>query len=74
LPSKLPVRGDLINDATLILDGRAVKPSDAEISANSRCRSAIMRSATRTSVVFDGARARAMASAGLMGFKMGAHA
>ncbi len=74
LPSKLPVRGDLINDATLILDGRAVKPSDAEIAANSRCRSAIMRSATRTSVVFDGARARAMAGAGLMGFKMGAHA
>ena len=67
LPSKLPVRGDQINDATLELDGRALKPTPAEIDANSRCRSAIMRSATRTHVVFDAARARAMAGAGLMG-------
>ena len=47
LPSKLPIRADEIDDATLRIIGRAVKPTDAEVAANPRARSAIMRVAEK---------------------------
>jgi 16S rRNA (cytosine1402-N4)-methyltransferase len=45
LPSKLPIRANEVNDATLRILGKPVKPSDAEVAANPRARSAIMRTA-----------------------------
>ncbi len=50
LPERLPVRAGEVNVARLAAVGRAVKPSDAEVSANPRSRSAIMRVAERTHV------------------------
>ncbi len=50
LPSDFPIRAGLIDEATLIKLSRAVKPSDAEISANPRARSAVMRVAERTAL------------------------
>jgi 16S rRNA (cytosine1402-N4)-methyltransferase len=50
LPSNFPIRANEINEATLIVEGRAVKASDAEVAANPRSRSAVMRVATRTDV------------------------
>ena len=47
LPSKLPIRANEINDATLVIIGKPVKPADAEIAANPRARSAIMRIAEK---------------------------
>ncbi len=47
LPSKLPIRANEVNVATLRIIGKPVKPSPAEISANPRARSAIMRVAER---------------------------
>ena len=47
LPSKLPIRANEVNDATLRIIGKPVKPGDAEISANPRARSAIMRIAEK---------------------------
>ena len=47
LPSKLPIRANEVNDATLRIIGKPVKPGDAEISANPRARSAIMRVAEK---------------------------
>ncbi len=47
LPSKLPIRANEVNDATLNIVGKPVKPSDAEVAANPRARSAIMRTAVR---------------------------
>ena len=47
LPSKLPIRANEINDATLVIIGKPVKPTDAEIAANPRARSAIMRIAEK---------------------------
>ena len=47
LPSKLPIRANEIDDATLRIIGRAVKPTDAEVAANPRARSAIMRVAEK---------------------------
>ena len=47
LPSKLPIRAHEVNDATLRIVGKPVKPSDAEIAANPRARSAIMRTAEK---------------------------
>ena len=58
LPSNFPIRAGEINEATLNLIGRAHKPSDAEISANPRSRSAVMRVAERTALnALAGARA-----------------
>ena len=50
LPSNFPIRANEINEATLKVIGRPIKPSDAEVSANPRSRSAIMRVAERTAV------------------------
>jgi 16S rRNA (cytosine1402-N4)-methyltransferase len=50
LPSNFPIRANEIDEATLNLIGRAVKPTDAEIVANPRARSAVMRIAERTRV------------------------
>ena len=47
LPSKLPIRANEVNDATLRIIGKPVKPSDAEIATNPRARSAIMRIAEK---------------------------
>ena len=47
LPSKLPIRANEVDDATLRIIGRALKPSDAETAANPRARSAIMRVAEK---------------------------
>jgi 16S rRNA (cytosine1402-N4)-methyltransferase len=50
LPSNFPIRAGEIDEATLQLIGRAVKPGDAEVAANPRARSAVMRVAERTAV------------------------
>jgi 16S rRNA (cytosine1402-N4)-methyltransferase len=50
LPSDFPIRANEINEATLNLIGRAVKASDAEVAANPRARSAVMRIAERTAL------------------------
>ncbi len=47
LPSKLPIRANEVNVATLRIIGKPVRASDAEVSANPRARSAIMRTAER---------------------------
>jgi 16S rRNA (cytosine1402-N4)-methyltransferase len=52
LPDRLPVRAGEVNVAKLNLVGRAVKPSDEEVAANPRSRSAIMRVAERTHVAW----------------------
>ena len=50
LPSNFPIRAGEIDEATLTLVGRANKASDAEIAANPRSRSAVMRVAERTAL------------------------
>ena len=50
LPSNFPIRANEINEATLSLEGRAIKASADEVAANPRSRSAVMRVATRTEV------------------------
>ena len=47
LPSKLPIRANEVNDATLRIMGKPVRPTEAEIAANPRSRSAIMRTAVK---------------------------
>ena len=47
LPSKLPIRANEVNEATLRLIGKPVRASDAEVAANPRARSAIMRTAEK---------------------------
>jgi 16S rRNA (cytosine1402-N4)-methyltransferase len=59
LPSDFPIRANEIDEATLTLVGRTIKASDAEIAANPRSRSAVMRVAERTQV-----RAKASAQSG----------
>lgn len=56
LPDRLPVRAGEVNIAKLKLVGRAIKPSDEEIAANPRARSAIMRVAERTDVRHEASR------------------
>jgi 16S rRNA (cytosine1402-N4)-methyltransferase len=51
LPSDFPIRANEINEATLLPIGRAIKASDAEVAANPRSRSAVMRIAERTGVL-----------------------
>ena len=50
LPSNFPIRAGEIDEATLTLVGRANKASDAEVAANPRSRSAVMRVAERTAL------------------------
>ena len=47
LPSKLPIRANEVNDATLRIVGKPVRASEAEVGANPRARSAIMRTAEK---------------------------
>lgn len=48
LPRRLPVRARDLPRPGLRLIGRATRPSDAEVAANPRARSAVMRIAERT--------------------------
>ncbi|BCB25478.1 ribosomal RNA small subunit methyltransferase H [Sulfurimicrobium lacus] len=50
LPSRLPVRADQLPQPRMRLIGKALRPSAAEVAANPRCRSAVMRVAERTGV------------------------
>ena len=47
LPSKLPIRANEVNDATLTIVGKPIRASDAEVNDNPRARSAIMRTAQK---------------------------
>jgi len=47
LPSRLPVRASELPQPRLQLVGKAVRPGDAEVAANPRARSAVMRVAER---------------------------
>lgn len=48
LPARLPVRAHELPQPRLRLIGRAVRPGAAEVEANPRARSAVMRIAERT--------------------------
>ncbi|HMV62630.1 MAG TPA: 16S rRNA (cytosine(1402)-N(4))-methyltransferase, partial [Rhodocyclaceae bacterium] len=48
LPARLPLRAAELPRPRLTLVGRQVRPSDAEVAANPRARSAVMRVAART--------------------------
>ncbi len=48
LPSRLPLRASELPQPRMRLIGKALRPSAAEVAANSRCRSAVMRVAERT--------------------------
>jgi len=47
--AKLPIRADALPGAPLALVGRAIRPSEREVAANPRARSATLRVAERTS-------------------------
>jgi 16S rRNA (cytosine1402-N4)-methyltransferase len=47
VPARLPLRADQLPRPKLRLVGKAVRPSDAEVAANPRARSAVMRVAER---------------------------
>jgi 16S rRNA (cytosine1402-N4)-methyltransferase len=47
LPSKLPIRAHEVNDATLRIIGKPQRATAAEVAANPRARSAIMRTAEK---------------------------
>ena len=47
MPKNLPLRADQLPKPKLRLVGRAIKPSEAEIEANPRARSAVMRIAEK---------------------------
>ena len=47
LPSKLPIRANEVNEATLKIVGKPVRASEVEVAANPRARSAIMRTAVK---------------------------
>ena len=47
LPTKLPIRANEVNDATLKVIGKPTKPGSDEIERNPRSRSAIMRTAEK---------------------------
>jgi 16S rRNA (cytosine1402-N4)-methyltransferase len=47
LPSKLPIRANEVNDATLKIVGKPVRAAAEEVAANPRARSAILRTAQR---------------------------
>jgi 16S rRNA (cytosine1402-N4)-methyltransferase len=58
LPSKLPIRADEVDEATLSIVGKAIKPAVAEVTANPRARSAILRVAERRAPVSRSGAAR----------------
>jgi 16S rRNA (cytosine1402-N4)-methyltransferase len=47
LPKNLPLRADQLPKPKLRLVGKAIKPSAAEVEANPRARSAVMRVAEK---------------------------
>ncbi len=47
LPSRLPLRADQLPPSRLRLVGRAIRPSETEVAANPRARSAVLRVAER---------------------------
>ena len=53
LPEKLPVRAGEMAQPKLRLIGKAIKPSEQEVQANPRARSAVMRVAERTDTTRD---------------------
>jgi 16S rRNA (cytosine1402-N4)-methyltransferase len=50
LPSNFPVKAKDLLQSRLVSVGKAIKPSEAEVKANPRARSAVMRVAMRTAV------------------------
>lgn len=50
LPSNFPVKAKDLPQSRLVSVGKAIKPSEAEVKANPRARSAVMRVAMRTAV------------------------
>ena len=56
VPRDLPLRASEMPQASLRLLGRARRPAPAEIAANPRARSAILRAAERTAAPFDAAQ------------------
>ena len=53
LPADLPIRARDLPQPPLRILGKAVRASDAEVAANPRARSAILRAAERTTAVLD---------------------
>jgi 16S rRNA (cytosine1402-N4)-methyltransferase len=47
LPSKLPIRANEVDEATLTIVGKPIRPGAAEVAGNPRARSAILRVAAR---------------------------
>lgn len=54
LPTKLPVRAREVPQPRLSLVGKPVRPKAAEVAANPRARSAVMRVAERTEAACSG--------------------
>ena len=48
LPSRFPVRASELPPSRMVAVGKAIRPSEAEVKANPRSRSAVLRIAERT--------------------------
>jgi 16S rRNA (cytosine1402-N4)-methyltransferase len=53
VPRRLPLRASEMPQPSLILLGRALKPTDEEVRENPRARSAILRVAERTTAAYN---------------------